>query len=198
MTLGSTAETTVTLADNDPPVTGRPRILSVELTSDPRSRCDLRHRRRNRGQRAVQQNRDGDGHAATRADRWGLSRKQAAYRDSAGEVARFVYTVAAGDSDDNGVSIAANSLALNGGTIRGGGNVDAVRTHSAVAANRNHRVDAVRPVFQSAQVNLMELILTYNEPLDETSVPPASAFTVRVDGVRHGSVTDVAVRRECR
>ena len=48
-------------------------------------------------------------------------------------------------------------------------------------------------MLQSAKANLTELILTYNESLDETSVPPTSAFTVRVDGVGR-SVTDVAVR----
>ena len=190
VTGGSPAETTVSLADNDT-VTGPPSILSVALTSDPGP--DKIYTFADVIEASVRFNKivTVTGTPQLRL-RVGTLTHEATYQDSAGEVVRFVYTVADGDSDDNGVSIDADSLLLNGGTIRDSDTQDAVRTHSAVAANRNHRVDAVRPVFQSAQVNLMELILTYNEPLDETSVPPASAFTVRVDGVGYG-VTDVAV-----
>ena len=125
--------------------------------------------------------------------RVGTLTRAATYRDSAGEVVRFVYPVVAGDYDDNGVSLDADSLLLNGGTIRDSANNDATRTHSAVAANRTHRVDAVRPVFQSAQLTLDELTLTYDEPLDETSVPPTSAFTVLIDS-RRRSLINVEVR----
>ena len=191
VTLGSTTTATVTLTDNDPDP-GAPSILSVELTSDPGP--DTIYTLDDKIEASVRFNKTvtvtGEPQLRLRV---GTLTHEATYRDSAGEVVRFVYTVADGDSDDNGVSIDADSLLLNGGTIRDSDNQDADRTHSAVAANRNHRVDAVRPVFQSAKVNLTELILTYNEPLDETSVPPTSAFTVRVDGVGHGSVTDVAV-----
>ena len=190
VTLGGTTETTVTLADNDT-VTAAPSILSVELTSDPGS--DGIYTLDDEIEASVRFNKTvtvtGEPQLRLRV---GTLTHEATYRNSAGEVMRFVYTVADNDSDANGVSIDADSLLLNGGTIRDGDNQDAVRTHSAVAANANHRVDAVRPVFQSAKVNLTELILTYNEALDETSVPATSAFAVRVDGVGHG-VTAVAV-----
>ena len=191
VTLGSTTETTVTLTDNDT-VTAAPSILSVELTSDPGS--DTIYALDDEIEASVRFNKivtvTGEPQLRLRV---GTLTHEATYQDSAGEVIRFAYTVADGDSDDNGVSIDADSLLLNGGTIQDSDNQDAVRTHSAVAANANHRVDASRPVLQSAKANLTELILTYNEALDETSVPPTSAFTVRVDGVGHGSVTDVVV-----
>ena len=191
VTLGSTTETTITLTDNDT-VAAAPSILSVELTSD--SGSDKIYTLDDVIEASVRFNKTitvtGEPQLRLRV---GTLTHEATYRDSAGEVMRFVYTVVDGDSDDNGVSIDADSLLLNGGTIQDSDNQDAVRTHSAVAANANHRVDASRPVFQSAKANLTELILTYNESLDETSVPPTSAFAVRVDGVGHGSVTDVAV-----
>ena len=191
VTVGSTSTTTITLTDNDT-VTAAPSILSVELTSDPGS--DKIYALNDEIEASVRFNKTvtvtGEPQLSLRV---GTLTHAATYRDSAGEVVRFVYTVADGDSDDDGVSIDADSLLLNGGTIQDGANQDADRTHSAVTANRNHRVDASSPVLQSAQANLTELILTYNESLDETATPPTSAFTVRVDGVGHGSVVAVAV-----
>ena len=53
------------------------------------------------------------------------------------------YTVAPGDADTDGLSIAANKLDLNGGTIKAtaDANPDAVLDHAAVAASANHKVD---------------------------------------------------------
>ena len=169
VTLGSTTETTVTLTDNDPDP-GTPSILSVELTSDPGS--DTIYTLDDEIEASVRFNKIVTVTGAPQLRlRVGTLTHEATYRDSAGEVVRFVYTVADNDSDDNGVSIDADSLLLNGGMIRDGDNQDADRTHRAVAANRHHRVDASRPVLQSAKANLTELILTYNEPLDETCRP---------------------------
>lgn len=52
----------------------------------------------------------------------------------------FVYTVAAGESDSDGISIGANKLSLNGGAIRDETGKDVVLTHDAVAADAGHRV----------------------------------------------------------
>ena len=54
----------------------------------------------------------------------------------------FRYTVRAGDEDGNGISVAANSLELNGGTIvaRSGG-VGAGLAHAAIAADSSRKVD---------------------------------------------------------
>ena len=59
---------------------------------------------------------------------------------SAGNLA-FRYTVVAADVDSDGVSIAANALALNSGTLQDSGNTDAVITHPALAASANHKVN---------------------------------------------------------
>ena len=192
VTLGSPSQTTVNLADNDPPATGAPSVLTVELTSETGPE----------GSYAIGDDLEG----SVRFNKYvsitgepqlaltvGSDPKQATYRSTAGEVVRFVYTVAEDDSDENGVSIAANSLTLNGGMIRDGDDQDASLTHSAVASDADHPVDGVRPTLETAEANLTELILTFDKALDSTSIPPTSAFGVTVDGSLR-SVTDVAVR----
>ena len=128
VTLGSTTAATVTLTDNDT-VTDPPSILSVELTSDPGS--DKIYTLDDEIEASMRFNKTvtvtGEPQLRLRV---GTLTHEATYRDSAGEVVRFVYTVADGDSDDNGVSIDADSLLLNGGMIRDGDNQDADRTHS--------------------------------------------------------------------
>ena len=55
----------------------------------------------------------------------------------------FDYTVRAGDRDtDDGISVAANSLELNGGTIRArSGGANARRSHAAIAADASRKVN---------------------------------------------------------
>ena len=192
VTGGSPSETTVTLTDNDPDP-GVPSILTVELTSDPGSddlyTIDDKIEVSVRFSKTVTVT--GEPQLTLTM---GTETQDATYRDSAGEVVRFVYTVAEGDSAADGVSIATDSLS-DDGTIRDSDNRDAVRTHDEVAADANHGVDGTRPVLQSAEVNLTELTLTYDKALDETSVPSTTAFRVRVGGATF-SVTSVAVRGE--
>ena len=99
-----------------------------------------------------------------------------------GAAVLFSYTVAAGESDRNGVSIASNSLSLNGGTIKDGTDTtDAVLNHQALADSSQHWVDGIKPELLptgGAVVNGATLKLTYASPLDQMSVPPASAFAV--------------------
>ena len=107
----------------------------------------------------------------------------------------FSHTVADGDSDTDGLEIEANQLALNGGTIKDAADNDALLDHQAVAADTSHRVDGVKPGLAAtggAVVNLATLTLTYDEPLDGNSMPPAVAFTVS-GGNQTRTVTDVAV-----
>ncbi len=54
----------------------------------------------------------------------------------------FGYTVQEGDVDSDGISIGENKVSLNGGTIKDGANNAAVLTHSAVATDPGHKVDA--------------------------------------------------------
>ena len=104
--------------------------------------------------------------------------RAANYRRGTGGTLVFSYKVAEGESDPDGVSIDADSLALNGETIRDGVNNDAVLDHEALAPLAGHKVDGVKPELLSAVVNEDELKLTYNETVDGSSTPEAGDFTV--------------------
>ena len=98
----------------------------------------------------------------------------------------FSYTVAAGDNDADGISWAADSLSLNGGTIKFmtsvvANRVDAALTHAAKTAQSGHKVDTP-PLLGLRTVDGATLELKYNETLDMNSTPAASAFTVTVGG----------------
>ena len=68
--------------------------------------------------------------------------KQASYASgSASATLVFRYTVAAGDADTDGVSVAAGSVALNGGTLKDAAGNDAALAHDALAPNALHKVD---------------------------------------------------------
>ena len=63
-----------------------------------------------------------------------------------GTTAQFDYTVQAADADTDGISIAADAIRLDGGTIEGADGVtDAVLTHAAVAADPRRRVGGAAP-----------------------------------------------------
>ena len=104
----------------------------------------------------------------------------------------FGYEVADGDEDTDGVSIQANRLTLNGGTIKDEGDNPAELAHEALAAQAGHQVDGVRPSFLSAAVDGSSLTLTYGEGLDGGSRPASGDFTVEVDGSGR-SVTGVSL-----
>ena len=74
----------------------------------------------------------------------GMTTRQATYSRTWGDkfVMEFLYTVQASDMDDDGISISANALTLDGGTIKGAAGVhDAVLTHAAADADPEHKVD---------------------------------------------------------
>ena len=78
----------------------------------------------------------------------GSSNKDASYKSgSPGTALVFEYTVASGDEDTNGIEIEANKLALNSGTIvdTSDSTINAILTHTAVAASTSHKVDGVKP-----------------------------------------------------
>ena len=54
----------------------------------------------------------------------------------------FIYHVQIGDSDPDGISIAADAIDLNGGSILDDAGNDADLSHDAVPANTGHKVDA--------------------------------------------------------
>ena len=104
----------------------------------------------------------------------------------------FGYEVADGDEDSDGVSIEANRLRLNGGTIKDEAENAAELAHGALATQAGHKVDGVRPAFVSAAVDGASLTLTYGEALDGGSRPAPGDFTVQVEGSGR-SVTGVSV-----
>ena len=79
----------------------------------------------------------------------GSSAKSAAYKSTTGSKVVFSYTVATGDTDTDGISIAADKLSLNGGTIRDAAENDAHLSHSTVSAQSGHKVDGIRPTITS-------------------------------------------------
>ncbi len=113
----------------------------------------------------------------------GTNTRQALCQTVASEVLTCTYTVVADESDTDGVSIAANSLNPNGGTIQDADNTPATDfTHAAVAADSDHTVDGGTPDLETATVDDDTVTLTYAKTLDETSIPRANAFTVTAGG----------------
>ena len=107
--------------------------------------------------------------------------RRASYQSSAGAALLFSYEVVDGESDSDGVSIDSDSLALNGGTIAGSSG-NALLGHEAEESS--HRVDGIKPVFQSATVSGRQIVLAYDEALDGTSVPTVGQFGVTVAGMQ--------------
>ena len=179
--VGSQDDARVTLRDNDPTPTAAPSISTVALSSDP-------------GPDGVYS--VGDQIEVTvvftkpvtvtgtpvLALTVGTDTRQVLCRNAANETLTCTYNVPLGASDADGVSIAANSLRRAGATIRDADNQNATLTHTAVAADSGHAVDAVKPALQTATVDAYTVTLTYDEALDETSVPATDAFTVSVGG----------------
>ena len=115
----------------------------------------------------------------------GVARRDAGYLNGTGSAKLvFAYTVVAGDNDPDGVSIAANSLVLNNGSIEDSENRAALLTHRELAAQSDHRVDSAAPTLRDIFVDGSKATIRYSEPLDETSLPAATAFQVYVENIR--------------
>ena len=72
---------------------------------------------------------------------------QADYASGSGSTAlTFSYTILAAQTDANGIAVALNSLALNGGTITDTAGNNATLTHTAVADNASFMVDTTAPI----------------------------------------------------
>ena len=104
----------------------------------------------------------------------------------------FGYEVDEGDEDSDGVSIEADRIGLNGGTIEDEAENAAELAHEALATQAGHQVDGVRPAFVSAAVDGSSLTLAYGEALDGGSRPASGDFTVEVGGTGR-SVSGVSI-----
>ena len=79
------------------------------------------------------------------------------------------YTIVADDEDTDGIAIEANKLSLNGASLSktSGDPGGVVLTHTAVAADSDHKVDGVKPTLSSANASgdLTKVVLTFSEAI---------------------------------
>ena len=108
------------------------------------------------------------------------------------------YTVAVNDSAPNGITIAANTLTLNGGTITATGSttLDADLDHGAVAIDANHKVDGIRPTLvttgndaPTTSTDGTQVILTFSENLGSVD---RTKITIGIGG---GNVAQTSAAR---
>jgi hypothetical protein len=98
----------------------------------------------------------------------------------------FRYTVTAGRSDSDGITVGA--LSLNSGTIRSGGNLDATLTLNSVGSTTNVLVDAIAPTLPAANIVVNnqsdphKLVLTFSKALDNTTLGSAANWTATNNG----------------
>ena len=105
----------------------------------------------------------------------GSDNRTAAYASgSGGTTLVFTYTIQAGETDSNGISIEANVLALNSGTISDAAGNNATLTHSSVADNSNYMVDTTAPTatWSAATDNVGTVTgaLTSGDTTDDTAL----------------------------
>ncbi len=118
----------------------------------------------------------------------GNASRRAAYASGSGTAAlRFEYTVAEGDEDRDGITIAADTLTVPpGGTIRTVAGSRTVQLGHGAAADAARPVDGMRPTARESstggEVRLSTVTVTWSEALNERSVPAApGGFTVTVN-----------------
>ena len=124
----------------------------------------------------------------------GGAQVQASYASGSGTTALlFNYTITS-QTDANGISVDANSLALNSGTLKDAAGNAAVLTHDAVADNASYLVDTSAPTITllSASASAGTVTLTYDSPLDAAHAPDKSTFTVTTGG-SNNAVSAVSV-----
>ena len=107
--------------------------------------------------------------------------KWADYTSGSGTtVLEFAYTVAQGDASRAGVAVLADTLELNGGTIRSAATqADAHLPHAGLAHDPDHRVDTAPPTLSVASVNGTTLKLIFDEALGAAASLANNAFTVK-------------------
>ena len=110
----------------------------------------------------------------------GSNPRRANYADGSGTAQLiFAYEVTDTDTDTDGVSIEADALQLNGGTVRKDGyTLDAILTHGALTDNSRHKVDGIKPRLIGLEANGTRLTLTYSETLDDSPGPASGDFQV--------------------
>jgi uncharacterized repeat protein (TIGR02059 family) len=124
----------------------------------------------------------------------GLTSKFLTYSGGSGTTSlTFTYLVTSGDVDRDGISLSANTLALNSGSITDAALNSASLTHVAISNSLLLRVDGSSPVAGTPQTssNGSTIAITFDETLSATA-PQTSAFTVLVNSVSN-SVSSVSI-----
>ncbi len=103
----------------------------------------------------------------------------------------FTYTILANQTDTDGISIDANALTLNSGTIKDANGNDAVLTSALVAANGDYKVDTAAP---TATVALASSALKAGETTEVTITfsEAVTGFTNDDLTIANGSLTAVS------
>jgi hypothetical protein len=94
----------------------------------------------------------------------------------------FTYTPESGDLDLSGFEVSANSLSLNGGTIRDGSGEDAVITHGAIAALISNSIDA--RLTSSAQISISASLIFRKPSTVTATITQFGRVTFLLDGKR--------------
>ena len=124
----------------------------------------------------------------------GSEDEEADYKSgSNSQVLVFEYTVATGDTDANGISIEADKLDLNSGTIRDIADNDATLTHTAVTDKTSHKVDGVAPTISSLEItsgagddktyekdDKIQITVTFSENVKMYTSSPTPRLTLKV------------------
>ena len=85
----------------------------------------------------------------------------------AGDLLRFLYTVAESDEDTDGISVPAGEIKVSGEAIISRLNEVPVLSYAALADDVGHRVDGIRPMFVSGATDTdgTSIVLTFSEPI---------------------------------
>ena len=112
---------------------------------------------------------------------------QASYASGSGTTAlSFTYTILSGQTDANGISIDANSLSLNSGTITDAVGNSATLTHSAVSDNASFMVDTTAP---TASVTTATLANTDSATVQSSETGTAYLVNTNVSVTNEASIT---------
>lgn len=123
----------------------------------------------------------------------GSTARAASYESGSGTTGLvFAYTIQAGETDADGISIPVNAIALNGGTIKSAGGTDATLASSAVAANGAYLVDTSAPSAPTINVVAGNDVINASEVLSPISgTAQAGAIMAITIGVNvRGAVAD--------
>nr|WP_304598782.1 fibronectin type III domain-containing protein [Geobacter sp. FeAm09] len=117
----------------------------------------------------------------------GSSTVYATYMSGSGTTATlFRYTVTAGQSDSDGITVGA--LTLNGGTIRNSANSNATLTLTGVGNTSGVLVDTTAPTLPAVNIVVNnqsdphKIVLTFNKALNATTIGAASAWAAAANG----------------